>query len=99
MTKNIDPPDSNESEVPEPEPEEPRLSQLPWHLGTGVSDKSTFDPIFHLPPPLLNQLAVVRPIAGQGSPCTFRAVTPCHLPASPTNHLLHQFENCPQRRF
>ena len=34
----------------------------------------------HLPPPFLNQLAVVCPIAiGQSSPSTFRAVTTSHL--------------------
>ena len=50
----------------------------------------------HLPPPLLNQLAVVRPVIGQGSPCALRAVTPCHL--TPITYL-HHFANCPQYRF
>ena len=50
----------------------------------------------HLPPPLLNQLAVVRPIIGQGSPRALRAVTPCHL--TPITYL-HHFANCPQYRF
>ena len=45
----------------------------------------------HLPPPLLNQLAVVCPV-GQRSPRALRAVTPGHLISlTPSRH----FANCP----
>ena len=48
--------------------------------------------VCHLPPPLLNQLAVVSSIVGQGSPRALRAVTPGHLISlTPSRH----FANCP----